>query len=80
MQPILSSVLLQGLGSLPGDPNILAVATDSRAVRPGSLFVCIRGERADGHAFAAKALEAGAAGIVAQHPIPGIDPDRKSVV
>lgn len=74
MQPILSSVLLQGLGSLPGDPNILAVATDSRAVRPGSLFVCIRGERADGHAFAAKALEAGAAGIVAQHPIPGIDP------
>lgn len=74
MQPILSSILLRGLGSLPGDPTILAVATDSRAVCPGSLFVCIRGERADGHDFAANALAAGAVGIVAQHPIPGIDP------
>lgn len=76
MQPIRSSVLLRGLGSLPGDPEILAVATDSRAVCPGSLFVCIRGERVDGHTFAAKAMEAGAVGIAAQHPIQGVDPRR----
>lgn len=76
MQPIRSSVLLQGLGSLPDDPEICTVVTDSRAVCPGSLFVCIKGERVDGHAFAAKAIEAGAAGIVAQHPIPDVDPQR----
>ena len=80
MQPIQSSVLLRGLGSLPGDPKILAVATDSRAAGPGSLFVCIKGERVDGHAFAAKAIEAGAAGIVAQHPIPDVDPQRCVIV
>lgn len=76
MQSILSSALLRGVGSLAGDPEITAVATDSRAVRPGSLFVCIRGERVDGHTFAAKALEAGAVGVVAQHPIEGVAPQR----
>ena len=76
MQPIRSSVLLRGLGSLLGDPEILAVATDSRAVCPGSLFVCIQGERVDGHAFAAKAIGSGAVGIVAQHPVQGVDPQH----
>ena len=80
MEPISSSALLRGLGSLPDDPTICAVATDSRAVSPGSLFVCIKGERVDGHTFAAKAIEAGAAGIVAQHPVQGVDPQRCVIV
>ena len=37
------------------------VSTDSRTVRPGALFVALRGERYDGHAFAAEALRRGAA-------------------
>ena len=49
MQPVLSSVLLRGLGALAGDPEIASVVTDSREAGPGSLFVCIRGERVDGH-------------------------------
>ena len=77
MQPIRSSILLRGLGELPGDPEITAVVTDSRAAAPGSLFVCIRGERADGHDFAERALAAGAAGIVAQHEVPGVEPGRR---
>ena len=63
MQPVLSSVLLRGLGALAGDPEIASVVTDSREAGPGSLFVCIRGERVDGHDYALRALEAGAAGV-----------------
>jgi UDP-N-acetylmuramoyl-tripeptide--D-alanyl-D-alanine ligase len=37
---------------------------DTRTLRPGDLFVAIRGDRFDGHAFVAAALAAGAAGAV----------------
>ncbi len=36
------------------------VVTDSRAVRPGSLYVARRGEHADGHAYLGAAADAGA--------------------
>lgn len=45
--------------------RIDAVQFDSRAVQPGDLFVCISGERFDGHAFAAQAVAAGAVALVA---------------
>ena len=41
------------------------VTIDSRAVRPGDLFVAIRGERVDGGEFAVAALRAGAWGVLA---------------
>jgi UDP-N-acetylmuramyl pentapeptide synthase len=37
---------------------------DSRQVRPGMLFVALKGEKADGHDYIPQALAAGAAGIV----------------
>ena len=37
---------------------------DSRLVKPGMLFVALKGEKSDGHAFIPMALEKGAAGIV----------------
>lgn len=37
---------------------------DSRQVRPGMLFVAIKGEKVDGHDFIPQALANGAAGIV----------------
>ena len=40
------------------------VTTDSRDLRPGDLFVGIRGERFDGQAFADQALSAGAAAVM----------------
>jgi UDP-N-acetylmuramoyl-L-alanyl-D-glutamate--2,6-diaminopimelate ligase len=45
---------------------VRAVQFDSRAVEPGDVFVCIPGERADGHAFAPQAVAAGAVALVAQ--------------
>ena len=46
------------------DTAIEGVSIDSRTVRPGDLFVAIRGERFDGHRFVAAAFAAGAAGAV----------------
>ncbi len=40
------------------------VSTDSRAVRPGELFVALKGERFDGHEFVAQAFERGAAAAI----------------
>lgn len=37
-----------------------AVSTDSRAIAPGALFVALRGDRFDGHAFVTAAAAAGA--------------------
>ena len=48
-------------------PAVRAVQHDSRLVEPGDLFVCIPGLRFDGHDFAAAAVAAGAAAIVAEH-------------
>lgn len=76
MQSIRARELCRTLGALAGDPLVCSVVTDSREAGPGSLFVCIRGERADGHDFAAAALSAGAVGVVAQHPVPGVPADR----
>ena len=38
--------------------EISGLAYDSRRVEPGDLFFCVRGQRADGHDFAAAAVEA----------------------
>ncbi len=44
------------------------VTHDSRAVVPGSVFVALKGLKADGEAFAPQAIAAGAAVVVAEHP------------
>ncbi|MFZ4508502.1 MAG: UDP-N-acetylmuramoyl-tripeptide--D-alanyl-D-alanine ligase [Fimbriimonas sp.] len=46
-------------------------ATDSRAVKPGDLFLGIQGERSDGHEFAAECLRAGSVGTIAERPVEG---------
>ena len=48
---------------------ITGIAYDSRAVRPGNLFVALKGVRADGSQFVRQAVERGAAAIVAEHSI-----------
>ncbi len=53
-------------GSLPSAVD--AITSDSRAVKPGTLFVALRGERADGHAYVREAVARGAAAVVVEHP------------
>ncbi len=47
---------------------------DSRHVVEGGLFVAINGERVDGHDYAAAAVDAGAAAVLAERPVgvPGV--------
>jgi UDP-N-acetylmuramoyl-L-alanyl-D-glutamate--2,6-diaminopimelate ligase len=52
------------------DSPVTGITHDSRAVSNGAVFVAIRGHRADGTAFAAEAIQRGAAAIVAETPQP----------
>lgn len=42
-----------------------SLSTDTRALPPGCLFVALRGERFDGHRFAADAIRSGAGAVMA---------------
>ena len=57
--------------SLVGDGSVLvtSVEHDSRLVGPGALFCCVPGGRADGHVFAAAAVEQGAVALLCEHPV-----------
>ena len=54
-----------------GTEVVTAVEFDSRAVRPGGLFLALPGERVDGHDFAAAAVERGAVGVLAARAVDG---------
>jgi len=44
-------------------------STDSRNLRPGELFIALRGPRFDGHAFIGQAQANGAVAVMADHPV-----------
>jgi UDP-N-acetylmuramoyl-tripeptide--D-alanyl-D-alanine ligase len=50
------------------DLSLSELFTDSREVKPGGLFVALRGELHDGHVFIPQAVERGAAGILCERP------------
>jgi len=59
-----SQLKVSGANSSSG---VTHLTTDSRKITPGCLFVAIPGEKFDGHAFIAQAIEAGAAGVICRH-------------
>ena len=62
------------------DADIQNITTDSRKVRPGDLFVALKGDKVDGHDFAAAALKNGASLVMAERPVDGVPADRLIVV
>src|SRR5246127_3102198 len=70
--------MLQGAEvlSLSGNANVTGLAYDSRQVKPGYVFLAMRGETSDGSRFIDRAIAAGAAAIVTdsavEQPRPGI--------
>ncbi len=51
------------------DLRICGITEDSRAVRPGWLFVARRGTTTDGHRYVAEAASRGAAAVVVERPV-----------
>lgn len=56
-------------GVASGDFQVSGVEMDSRDVRPGDLFVALKGEAMDGHAFIGKAFANGAVAALVDHPV-----------
>ncbi len=57
-----------GAAGMP-DREATGVVNDSRQVKPGDVFVCIRGAQSDGHRYAAAAAAQGAAAIVCEEDV-----------
>jgi UDP-N-acetylmuramoyl-tripeptide--D-alanyl-D-alanine ligase len=53
----------------PFDGEVIGISSDSRADLSGGLFVALRGERFDGHAFAGAAVQRGARVILAEKDV-----------
>jgi len=75
LQALVRAMPRDGRPDMPADAAGLdvpcsAVTHDSRRAVPGSIFVALKGMRADGAAFAQQAIQSGAAAIVAEGPPP----------
>ncbi len=65
--------VLSGVSAAPpgaGGARVGGIAVDSRKVRPGDLFVALRGEKADGHDYLAAAARAGAVAALVERDVP----------
>jgi UDP-N-acetylmuramoyl-L-alanyl-D-glutamate--2,6-diaminopimelate ligase len=49
--------------------EVTSLAYDDRRVGPGTVFFCVRGLTRDGHEFADRAVQRGAAALVVDHPV-----------
>ena len=50
--------------------RVVGAVRDHRDIKPDNLFICVRGNNVDGHTFANKAYESGAACCLAEQEIP----------
>ncbi|MEM7807186.1 MAG: Mur ligase domain-containing protein, partial [Planctomycetota bacterium] len=68
MTPISLDDLANVIGTArPGRAAMVSrLRTDSREVRPGDVYLALRGERFDGHDFVRQAFEAGALSVVVE--------------
>ena len=64
MMRLSEAAAMLGVSFSGTDADVLRVSTDSRSIRPGDLFIALRGEKFDGGAFAAQAMQQGAVGVV----------------
>jgi UDP-N-acetylmuramoyl-L-alanyl-D-glutamate--2,6-diaminopimelate ligase len=71
LQELIAPILIkQVIGN--ADVRIESITADSRQIKPGCLFVALRGYTVDGHRFVPGAVEAGAAAVLVEEPISGL--------
>ncbi len=68
------------LSSRDGGVVIDGIVTDSRTIRPGELFVALRGENFDGHDFVESVATSGAAGALVDQRWNGNIPNNFSLI
>jgi len=51
------------------DVNFTGCSTDTRHIKPGSIYVALRGERFDGHDFVMEAQNKGASALIVEKPV-----------
>lgn len=73
---------LAGVSLSSGDGSVVIhkVSTDSRTLKPGELFVALRGENFDGHNFVDSAAKAGAAGAMVDSNWKGQVPENFALI
>lgn len=69
LSEIVSAV--KGSYGYPADVEIDSVSTDTRTIKPGAVFIALKGENFDGHDFGAKACELGAEAVICERRIEG---------
>ena len=73
-------------GTAYGSGEVVSVAIDSQKVIPGSLYIAIKGQRLDGHAFIREACERGASAVMAHEecdcavPVVRVDDTTKALL
>ena len=78
--PIMSlAYLLEGLNhrynhKREANLSVYGITYDSRRVKPGHLFIAVKGEEHDGNFYISEAVRNGAVAIVADQPPPGAPP------
>ena len=66
-------------GTCAGEWFATGVSIDTRTIEAGDLFIAIKGDHSDGHAYAAAALEKGAAAVIVDH-LPENVPAEKALL
>lgn len=62
LKSIVKNITITGL--IPKEPQF---SIDSRTIKPGELFVALKGAHVDGHSFIEEALSRGASGVMISH-------------
>jgi UDP-N-acetylmuramoyl-tripeptide--D-alanyl-D-alanine ligase len=68
LREITEAALLPG-SDFPSNYLATGIVTDSRTLSPGQVFLALRGDKFDGHDFAATAAERGALACIVEHPV-----------
>ncbi|HXL76678.1 MAG TPA: UDP-N-acetylmuramoyl-tripeptide--D-alanyl-D-alanine ligase [Burkholderiales bacterium] len=74
MMSLAEAAAVLGSRAADGSASFTGVSTDTRSLQRGDLFVALRGERFDGHAFLDHAKSAGAAGALVDRGYTGKAP------
>lgn len=70
MEKLTLTEIVDALGTTsPVEAEITEISTDTRNLPEGCLFLALRGTHFDGHAFAKRAVESGAAAVVTEYEI-----------